>query len=247
MILYFSATGNSRWVAEQIAEVTHDEIFNLSVCCLKRGVVPESVKNAVVLGVVFPVHGWYAPHVVANFLSKLKLSACEYRYAVCTCGDDVGKGMNRLSGHFPLNAAWSVTMPNTYIPMFNLDTAELCHQKISNALCAVRSIGRDVLLRRNVWQVHEGSAAWLKTYIVNPLFARFIICSTGFHVDEGCISCGICSKACPVENIKMVDGNPVWGEDCIHCMACVHACSQKVVQYRKTTQRKGRYRLADYL
>ena len=48
-------------------------------------------------------------------------------------------------------------------------------------------------------------------------------------------------------NIKMVDGRPVWGKQCIHCMACLHACPQEVIQYGKTTRKKGRYRLTDYL
>ena len=221
MILYFTGTGNSRWVAERLAEATHDTTLN-TADYLKNDSVPEELANADRVGVVFPVHAWYAPRVVVHFLLRLRLPHCKYRYAVCTCGDDMGKGMNRLAKRFPLDAAWSVAMPNTYIPMFDLDDDALCHQ-------------------------HEGGAPWLKTYVLNPLFVRFIITSKGFHVDEGCISCAKCSKACPVENIQMVDGHPVWGKHCIHCMACLHTCPQKVIQYKKTSQKKGRYHLADYL
>ena len=103
------------------------------------------------------------------------------------------------------------------------------------------------LLRLRQMSLHEGGAAWLKTYVVNPLFVRFTIGTKGFHVDEGCVSCGICRKSCPVGNIRMVDGRPVWGKQCIHCMACLHACPQEVIQYGKTTRKKGRYRLTDYL
>lgn len=246
MILYFTGTGNSRWIAWQLADATNDTIISIADC-LKQKAVPEELTNAEKVGVVFPVHAWYAPRVIIDFLSKLQLPHCRYRYAVCTCGDDVGKGMNRLAKHFPLDAAWSVAMPNTYIPMFNLDDEALCHKKIENARQMISSIASDVLEQKNVWKVHEGGAAWLKTYIINPLFVRFTISNKGFHVDEGCISCGICGKVCPVENIRLVDGHPVWGNQCIHCMACVHACPRQVIQYRKTTRKKGRYRLADYL
>ena len=145
------------------------------------------------------------------------------------------------------DAAWSVAMPNTYVPMFNLDDGALCLKKIENARHAVASIAEDVIARKRVWNVHEGSAAWLKTYVVNPLFVRFVIGTRSFHVDEGCISCGICGKSCPVGNIRLVDGHPVWGKQCIHCMACLHFCPRKVIQYGKATQKKGRYRLEDYL
>lgn len=73
-----------------------------------------------------------------------------------------GKGNERLAEHFPLDAAWSVAMPNTYVPMFNLDDGALCLKKIENARHAVASIAEDVIARKRVWNVHEGSAAWLK-------------------------------------------------------------------------------------
>ena len=246
MILYFTATGNSHWIAELLAEAMHDTAVSI-VDCLKQGLIPAELSKADRVGIVFPVHSWYAPRVLIDFLSQLRLPDCCYRYAVCTCGDDMGKGMNRLAEHFPLDAAWSVAMPNTYVPMFNLDDGALCRKKIENARHAVASIAEDVIARKRVWNVHEGSAAWLKTYVVNPLFVRFVIGTRSFHVDEGCISCGICGKSCPVGNIRLVDGHPVWGKQCIHCMACLHFCPRKVIQYGKATQKKGRYRLEDYL
>lgn len=246
MILYFTATGNSRRIAELLAEAVHDTAVSI-VDCLKQGSMPVGLSEADRLGVVFPIHSWYAPRVLIDFLLRLRLPDRCYRYAVCTCGDDAGKGMSRLAKHFPLDAAWSVAMPNTYVPMFNLDGETLSRKKIEAARRQVASIAEEVLQQKKVWKVHEGGAAWLKTYAVNPLFVRFTISSKKFHVDEGCISCGICGNSCPVGNISMTDGRPVWGERCIHCMACLHACPREVIQYGKATRKKGRYRLADYL
>lgn len=246
MILYFTGTGNSRWVAERLADATRDVAIALTDY-IRRGTVPQGLADADAVGVVFPIHSWYAPRLLADYLSRLQLPHGSYRYAVCTCGDDVGKGMERLAKRFPLDAAWSVAMPNTYVPMFNLDEDALCRTKIMQARRAVALIAEAVIARKRVWQVHEGGAAWLKTYVLNPLFVRFIIEAKGFSVDEGCISCGVCGNACPVENIRLVDGRPVWGEACVHCMACLHACPQEVIQYKRATQKKGRYRLADYL
>ena len=151
MILYFTATGNSRWIAGLLAEAMHDTAVSI-VDCLKQGSIPAGLPNTDRLGIVFPVHSWYAPRLLIDFLSQLRLPDCCYRYAVCTCGDDVGKGMNRLSEHFPLDAAWSVAMPNTYVPMFNLDDEALCRKKIEDAQHAVASIARDVIARKKTWK-----------------------------------------------------------------------------------------------
>ena len=246
MVLYFTATGNSRWVAEQIAEATNDETLNM-VDCLKRDEVPDLSVVTERVGIVFPVHSWYVPRPLVAFLSKLRIPTTAYRYAVCTCGDDAGKTMNRLSSHYPLDAAWSVAMPNTYIPMFELDSDTVSLEKVAAARVRLRRIAVDIMARRRTWDVCEGSFPWLKTYLINPLFVRFTIRTKGFRVDDGCISCGSCVKSCPLSNISLSGGRPVWGKQCMHCMACIHACPERVIQYGKSTRMKGRYKLARFL
>ena len=244
MIFYFTGTGNSRWVAGKLAAATGDEVYDISRC-LRSGEVPPVICARV--GVVFPVHSWKAPRPVVHFLSRLQVPAGVYRYAVCTCGDDAGKTMQCLSRVFPLDAAWSVIMPNTYVPMFSLDTDLVASGKVQAARKLIAEIARSVQAASGVWKVHEGHFPRLKSYVVNPLFGRFVIRTRGFHTDEGCTSCGTCVQLCPMGNVQLVDGRPAWGASCIHCMACLHGCPVEVIQYGTSTQNKGRYRLARYL
>ena len=73
-------------------------------------------------GLVFPIYAWGAPGIVAEFLDAWEQNNDAYRYGVCTCGDDAGYGMEKLRKRFPWNAAWSVAMPNNYIPMYDVDS-----------------------------------------------------------------------------------------------------------------------------
>lgn len=247
MILYFSGTGNSRWVAERLSEETGETLASIVDLMKQKTAITEELLKVESLGIVFPIHSWYAPRILVDFLQQVHLPHHTYRYAVCTCGDDAGKGVQRLSKHFPLDAAWSVTMPNTYIPMFDLDNDALCYKKIKEAHSRISAIAKGVLNRKRVWEVHEGKAAWLKTYIVNPLFNHFVISPKGFRSDEGCTSCGACVSACPVNNIRLQEERPIWDRECIHCMACIHICPHEVIQYKNTTRQKGRYHLKKYL
>lgn len=247
MILCFSATGNSRWVASRLAASVGDSMFDLTAC-LRSGAPLPRLSGSDVVGIVFPIHSWYVARPLLGLLSRLEVPSSAYRYAVCTCGDDAGKAMDRLSRRFPLDAAWSVQMPNTYVPMFNLDGDALCRSKLEAASGQLASIALAVRGRQRVWQVHEGGLAWLKTYVVNPLFERFVVSARGFYAGEGCTSCGLCAKACPMNNVHVLPGaGPQWGNRCMHCMACLHACPSGVLQYKKATRRRGRYRLSDYL
>lgn len=59
MILYFTATGNSRWIAELLAEAMHDTAVSI-VDCLKQGSIPAGLSTADRLGIVFRyTHGMH--------------------------------------------------------------------------------------------------------------------------------------------------------------------------------------------
>lgn len=247
MIYYFTGNGNSRWVAEQIAAATNDDIENISDY-LKAGTLPTDTSQYDVVGIVFPIHSWYAPRAVVQFIDQLHFSKDVYRYFVCTCGDDAGKVALRLRSHFKYDAAWSVRMPNTYIPMFDLDSDTIARLKVKDAKEDVGYIARDINERKKkVKNIFEGAFPLTKTYLINPLFHRFVVSSKGFTVNAACTACGTCREVCPVGNIKLTDGKPVWSERCIHCMACVHACPQRAIDYREATKKRGRYRLKRYL
>ena len=69
MIYYFSGTGNSRWVAEQIAKQTNDEVQSIPTV-LKNG-APASVAANERVGVVFPVYAWGVPSIVEKFAPSI--------------------------------------------------------------------------------------------------------------------------------------------------------------------------------
>ena len=247
MIYYFTGNGNSRWVAEQLAAATEDDIQNISDY-IKAGTMPTDAEQYDRIGIVFPIHTWYAPRPVVDFLSRLSIKADAYCYFVCTCGDDSGKVALRLRKHFKYDAAWSVRMPNTYIPMFDLDSDTIARLKVKDAKEDIGYIARDINERKKkVKNIFEGAFPFTKTYIINPLFYRFIVSSKGFTVSDTCISCGTCRDVCPVGNIKLVEGRPQWDSDCIHCMACIHSCPQRSIDYRQNTKKRGRYRLKRYI
>lgn len=244
-LFYFSATGNSRWVAEQLAPLIGAECIDLTPF-IREHTVPVVPPDAALVGLVFPIHSWALPLPVLQLVTQLSVPDTAYRFAVCTCGDDAGKALNCLHKRFPLNSAWSVAMPNTYVPMFNLDKEEVARNKFREAHTRIQAIATQINQRKAGWNVHEGMFPVLKTYVIRPFFERYVIQTKGFYVDDGCVQCGKCVKACPMGNIQIRDGKVSWGKECIHCMACVHICPHQLVQYTKSTRKKGRYRIQDY-
>jgi ferredoxin len=62
-----------------------------------------------------------------------------------------------------------------------------------------------------------------------------------FDVSDACIGCGKCAKACSTGNITMIDKHPAWNGKCEFCLGCIHVCPVKAINYKNTTQDKGRY------
>ena len=134
-----------------------DQVVDISDC-LRRRSLPAGLAGAARVGVVFPIHGWHVPAPVGRFLRMLSagLPGAAYRYAVCTCGDDVGKGLAGLRRFLGFGAVWTVAMPNTYVPMFALDSPGVASGKIAAARRRLAAVAGDVLACRPAWEVREG-------------------------------------------------------------------------------------------
>ena len=268
MIYYFSGTGNSLYVARHLADELGEQLCPMTLSLPLRGDLEGSV-----IGLVFPVYGWGIPNVVESFVRKVCLSPSreskgDFLYAVMTCGDDMGytdKVLEKALGR-KLDAAFSVLMPDVYVclPGFDVDSKEECKEKFQKEEVAVKEIANCIKERKRVRQLKRGPFPWTKTYILRPLFNRFLLTDKYFHVDASrCISCGRCQKNCPVGNILIASPKPSpqgkglesprwgdlegalpqWQSHCAGCLACYHACPYHAINFGKQTQKKGQYNL----
>ena len=239
MIYYFSATGNSAWVAQSIARGTGDRARSITEM-RRRAEVPEPVAAGESLGLVFPIHAWAVPAYVMDFVAALQINPSAYVYVVCTCGDEAGFSIKRMRKQMQINAAFSFAMPNNYVLLANLDSPELTRKKIAVARVQLPRICELINTRASVFEVKQGSSAGLKSYVIAPLF-RLTARDKAFFAEEDCNACGTCAAVCPAENIVIVAGKPQWQGHCMQCMACIHHCPLKVIQYGKSTKKRGRY------
>ena len=171
-----------------------------------------------------------------------------YVYFACTCGDECGhteKVFRKAveARGWTLSACFSLQMPETYIgmPGFKLDTDENAQRKIDAANAALSGFMPRLQKKESFSKMIVGGAAWLKSYLVNPGFNRFATDDKKYRSTEACIHCGKCVKVCPLQNITLEDGRPVWHGNCTICMACYHHCPVNAIQYGKATVGKGQY------
>jgi NAD-dependent dihydropyrimidine dehydrogenase PreA subunit len=92
--------------------------------------------------------------------------------------------------------------------------------------------------------------AWLRIAGYNestdlPFLESIKLMDHGFRADENCTGCGTCEKVCPVGDIKMEGGRPVWLHKCTQCFACLQWCPKEAIQFGKGTSGRKRYHHPD--
>ncbi|MBQ0070225.1 MAG: EFR1 family ferrodoxin [Bacteroidales bacterium] len=250
MIFWFSGTGNSLWVARQLAASLNDTLVDIARASLD-GTTEWTLKPGESVGFVFPTHSWGPPPLVCKYAKEMHLNgytSTTHTWMVTTCGDDIGltpEILQKALGDIKLNAAYSVQMPNTYIclPGFDVDDFTTEKTKLIAARARVEKVALSIAERRNVTDVVRGSMAWFKSRIIRPGFVRSAMNDSAFKVDaDACSKCGLCAKQCPVGNIAIdADGHPQWQGDCTMCLGCLHKCPKTAINYGNITKKKGRY------
>lgn len=245
MIYYFSGTGNSEWVAKTIASLTSDEVFFIPKFLKDKKEI--RIKKGEVFGLIFPIYAWRTPKIVLEFLNYVKIEEGAYCFAVCTCGDEAGYAMKLLDKKMHFNAMWSVIMPNNYIVMFDVDSNELAKHKVKEAKLRIEKISEAVNAKRYEFDVFEGSMPKYRSTVIGELFNKTSMSDKPFYSEDTCIGCGTCVKVCPLENIELKKGRPVWLGHCQKCMACIHRCPVQALQHGSSTKKRGRYYFSEDL
>lgn len=239
MIVYFSGTGNSRFVAEELARLLGESV----VCMDCDGGGVRALEGDEGLGIVFPVYAWGLPAIVGKWLKGMDMSGERYVWTAMTCGDDMGYTdvvLERVIGR-RVNAAFSLQMPNTYVclPGFDVDSPELAASKVTKTQEMLPRIAEVVGARGECRELTRGGLAWMKTYVLRPLFNGLLVTDRFFRASDNCSSCGLCARECPTKDIVMAKGRPSWlGGECTGCLRCFHRCHRRAIDWGRFTKGK---------
>lgn len=247
MILYFSGTGNSEYVARYLADALGDTVENLGTY-LKSNTLPDlsSEKPYVI---VSPVYVSVLPLVIEDLLVRSNLRGNDKMYFVMTCAGSgisaaaISAGRVCAALHKQLMGVEHLSMPQNYLMYFTTPTQAQAEQKFALAVDRLPSIV-DGIRSGQTFATHKPGLAH-KMLAARPMirmFDKMLIGTKKFTVNDTCISCGLCEKLCPKNVIHLKDGKPTWDKDgCLHCTACINRCPKQAIEYGKKTASLPRY------
>ena len=244
MILYFSGTGNSAYLAEKLAQKTGDTLFSLNEA-LKHGAAPKFTESDRLV-FVLPTYSWRIPRIVSAWILRMNFPSDLLTWFVMNCGSEIGNADHynrRLCAEKGLQyrGTAEIQMPENYIALFPVPDETEARAIIARAEPALEEIVRSLEEERPFPTRRIRLLDRFYSRIVNPIFYAFIVKARAFRVDERCIHCGKCATHCPLNNVHLVEGRPAWGNNCTHCMACICGCPTGAIEYGKKTIGKPRY------
>lgn len=237
MVFYFTATGNSLYVAKEvdaqpvsIAQAIHD---------------PNKIYQADSIGIVCPVFGHEMPELVKEFL-KISRFETNYFYILLTYG-------NRHGGAAELAKAYVeglgihpdyinvILMADNFLPGFDMEEQRRLDKKVDEQIVHIKS---DLAERKHfIAPVTEQDRAAHQEFLdrLKPAPGMF---HDLYEITDDCIGCGICTKVCPKKCFHMEGQKSVWNPaGCISCMACIHACPMAAIHLTMPEKNpKARYR-----
>ena len=246
MILFFSGTGNSRYIANRIVDALQDDVVDLNAKIKANDQAPLQTGRDVIL--VTPTYAWRIPRIVADWLSKVELTGAERIWFVMDCGSEIGDAAkyNRKlaeSKNLVYMGTKQIVMPENYIAMFDAPEDEEARRivkkaepDIEEAIASIKAGVHFPAPRRNLYDRFMSGA-------VNPVFYAAFVKADAFKAGDACNGCGACARRCPMNNVHLEGGRPVWGRDCTHCMACICYCPAEAIEYGKKSVGKPRYHI----
>ncbi len=244
MVIYFTGTGNSKYLAGLLAKKLSDTLVD-SAEFIKSGHYPsfESEKPYIF---VAPTYAWRLPKAFIKWLGRCRFEGNKSVYFIMNCGSEIGaaeKYTIKLSKQlsFSYMGTAEIVMPENYLVMFDPPPEDRDLGTIENAESKCEEIAKKILSNSTLDKVKTTLIGYVLSGMVNNCFYRFYVGARKFYAEDTCISCGKCSEKCMLNNIRIIDGRPVWGTECTHCMACISNCPAKAIEYGKNTKGRRRY------
>jgi ferredoxin len=239
IIFYFSGTGNSLKVAKDIADTIQDcELISMGKPHKLSGTYER-------IGIVYPVYMAGMPVVVERFVKALDLSANKnsFIFAVCTSGAMAG-GISKINKIISdkggkLSYCENIKCFANYVGMYAMGSEAA--NKATAQSEATKQVAKDIQNFVVKTPFKNSPLDLIHNAMKNSLAKK----DKDFNVNEACNGCTTCSKVCPVGNIKMQGGKPIFLHHCEQCMACIQWCPKQAINVKDKTQARGRYHHPD--
>lgn len=238
-LIYFSQTGNTRRIANAMAEVFCESGYPARTLSLKRASPRDAVETDVI-GIGSPCFSSQAPTPIKNFLHSLPPIPGKPAFVFATSGTAPGRVLYDLSsilrekgasvlGGFLARGTVRHPAPCLYGRLPDRPNAEDLAEarRFAREIAESLASGRTepvATSRPDTFRLHGGFYDFV-ALISTDSALRLLMPKPKLNPAQ-CNRCRWCEFECPVHNIELKPF-PVIAGECIRCYRCVNGCPQK--------------------
>lgn len=232
-LVYFTGTGGTARVADAFERSLMKRTISVLRTELKG--VADSMVFGDLLVLLFPVYAFNAPKPIEEWLKKIQpVNGCPAVVVSVSGGGEISPNTAcRLATIRHLEKKGydviyekMVVMPSNFMIGFD------------ESLCAMVLHATPVIVEKVVKEIMEGERHRTAPYGIDRIASKlgyFEVFGGGFFgrhlkVNDKCVNCGWCEKLCPRDNIRIIDGKHIFGNDCVICLRCIYGCPQKAIE-----------------
>lgn len=232
--LYFSGTGNSKFIAE---------LFAKKMSCVAHSIeekldFSQLLAASDTIAFTYPVYGSCVPKIMRDFvLAHVESLQGKKLIIFCTQGMFSGDGSRVFTDllasiDYTVLYAEHFNMPNNICNFFLFPMANDASvgrylkgaEKKMNIVC--KNLQKGVIRKRGFFVGSRLLGLFLQRIYFRmgePVMAKDV------RVTNACILCGKCVSACPTRNMELEGGHIVQKGSCTLCYRCVNLCPQKAI------------------
>ena len=229
VMFYFSATGNSKYIAELFSKNMNAECRSIE----ENTDFSELIKANEIIGFCYPIYFSRIPRIMREFTGKyINLFGNKKLIIFCTQQILSGDGARAFTDLFPKNYSEVIYAEHFFMPSntFPITTNTVKIKKMFNeseqkmqVVC--RDIKNNVIKKRG-FNILGRALGLIQAPLALPVERK---ANNSVKINQNCNGCGHCVSICPMNNLVLKDNKITHNHNCTVCYRCVNRCPQKAI------------------
>jgi len=245
IILYFSGTGNSKYIAELFCKKMTAKCFSIE----EETDFTHLITSNNIIGFCYPVYGSRVPRLMREFVVQHLESLKGKKLIIfCTQVSFSGDGARAFTDLMPRNHmkviyAEHFLMPNNVCNLFltPLSSEERVKKCLTSVFWKMKNacdeINYGVITKRGFNPISR--MLGLTQGLFFPGIEKRALDKV--WIGEDCDRCGLCISICPMGNFEMIDETVRTKGNCMICYRCINKCPKKAISVFLRNKVKTQY------